>query len=264
MQAQEATPTAARCRVAPPCGVPGAAALALTLALALLALGCHKSSSPTAPVAEPPPAVTIEFVGTGSLADLEPTIRTLIQDTFDQAAGALDVERLRFVVSADTARSIPGWGLGGYTLGPTEIDIVIDPSFPGLESVLASRLPTVVAHEIHHTVRWRSPGPYGTLLDALVFEGMADHFAVQLLGADIPPWSEVLSQDDIDRYLAQAGPQLDNAGFDFGAWFLGTREYPRWTGYSLGYFLVGDYLARHPQHTAASLVHEPPETFRPD
>lgn len=244
---------------------PAAAALCSSaLALALVGLACHDSSSPTAPVAEPPPAVTIEFVGTESLADLEPTIRSLIQETFDQAAGALDVERLRFVVSADPSRSIPGWGLGGYTLGPMDIDIVIDPAFPGLGSVLPARLPTVVAHEIHHTVRWRSPGPYGTLLDAFVFEGMADHFAVQLLGADPPPWSEALSQDDIDRYLVQANPELDSLGFDFEAWFFGTREFPRWTGYTLGYFLVGDYLARHPEHSAASLVHEPSETFRPD
>ena len=238
--------------------------LCVLLSAVSLVPGCHDSSSPTAPTPEPPPTVTILFIGTESIADHEPTIRTLIQDTVDQASRALNVDHLQFTVSANASRSIPGWGLGGYTLGPTEIDIVIDPAFPGLGSILASRLPTVVAHEVHHTVRWRSPGPYGTLLDAFVFEGMADHFVVQLLGAEIPPWSEVLSQEDIDRYLRQAEPELDNAGFDFNAWFFGTRELPRWTGYSLGYFLVGEYLARHPGQSAASLVHEPSETFRPD
>ena len=242
---------------------PGRLGLGLPIALALLAVGCNDSSSPTAPVQEPP-SVSIVFAGTSSIAHLEPTIRTLIQETFDQASRTLDVERLQFVVTAEAARSIPGYGIGGYTLGPTEIDIVIDPSYPGVESILPSRLPTVVAHEIHHTVRWRSPGPYGTLLDAFVFEGLADQFAVQLLGADVPPWSEALSEDDIDRYLRQARPELDSTTFDFGAWFFGTRELPRWTGYTIGYVLVDEYLAGHPEHSAASLVHASSDTFRPD
>ena len=93
---------------------------------------------------------------------------------------------------------------------------------------------------------------------------MADHFAVEVLGADIPPWSQALAPNEIDRYLMQATREFDDPTFDFGVWFLGTRDLPRWTGYSLGFHLVDVYLANHPGSSAASLVHEPAESFRPD
>lgn len=237
--------------------------LTSTFALALVAAGCSDSSSPTAPTPQQPATATIVFVGSSELADHQDTIRTLILRTVEQASGPLDVARLQFTVSTDVARTIPGWGLGGYTLGPNEIEIVVNPSFAALGSILPSRLPPIVAHEIHHTVRWRSPGPYGTLLDALVFEGMADVFAVESLGADLQPWSDALSPTEIDRYLEEARPELDNPAFDFNEWFLGSRDLPRWTGYSLGFYLVESYLARNPGRSAADLVHEPSESFRP-
>lgn len=234
------------------------------LVLALLALGCNHDS-PTAPVDEsPPPTASVIVLDSDALVEHQPVIRSLIQTTVEQAGGRLNLERLQFTVSTDVSRTIPGWGLGGYTLGPTEVEIVVDPAFSGLGSVLPSRLPSIVAHEIHHTVRWRSPGPYGTLLDAFVFEGMADHFAIELLGVEVPPWSMVLSPDEIDRFLRRAQPELDSLGFDFNAWFFGTRDLPRWTGYSLGFHLIDQYLARHPERSAADLVHEPSETFRPN
>ncbi|MDA8018231.1 MAG: DUF2268 domain-containing protein [Thermoanaerobaculia bacterium] len=234
------------------------------LIVGCLVVACEKSSSPTAP-ANPSPSVSVVFLDATLTADQQETIRQVVVSTVERASAAIDVGALRCTVSSDMARTIPEWGLGGYALGPGDIEIVVDPEFGALDSVLTSRLPVLVAHEVHHTVRWRNPGPYGTLLDAFVFEGLADHFTVELLGAAIPPWSMALTPPEIERYLNRARPELDDTNYDFNAWFFGRgSDLPRWTGYSIGFHLVDVYLANHPGRSAASLVHEPSESFRPD
>ncbi len=63
---------------------------------------------------------------------------------------------------------------------------------------------------------------------------------------------------------ALACAELDSTGFNFGHWFFtGNSELPPWTGYTLGFRLVQDYLDRNPGTSAASLVQTPAELFRP-
>lgn len=200
----------------------------------------------------------------GQLTALEPAFRDALGSTIDTASRALPITGITIHVSPDAARSIPGYGLGGYTPNGFTIDIVADPAFPALAMVLPERLPPLAAHELHHAIRWRGPGYGVTLLEAMVSEGLADHFAVELLGAPIPPWSRALSESSLQRYLDLAWLELDSPTFDFGRWFFGTGELPAWTGYSLGFRLVEDYLASHPGSTAAGLVHTSAQAFRPD
>ncbi|MEO1088620.1 MAG: DUF2268 domain-containing putative Zn-dependent protease [Acidobacteriota bacterium] len=237
--------------------------LLATSVLVVALAACSDDDSPTEPDVQPTSVrAIVTFAQPGTLGDQEETIRNSILATTDRAAGSLNFGQLMFSVSVDPARSIPGYGLAGYTLGPSDIEIVVDPAI-ATDAVVAARLPLIVAHEIHHTVRWRSPGPYGTLLDAFVFEGMADHFAVNLLGVAPAPWSEALAPAELDRFLALAQPSLDDPSFDFGDWFLGTRDKPVWTGYTLGYEVIGAHLMNNPGESAVSLVNEPTETFRP-
>lgn len=233
----------------------------LAVTVALLLLGACERSSPTAP--SPPMQGNVVFVDAAPLAAHHGTITTLLEDTLARANGVMPVGGVQFLVSADRGRTIPGWGMGGYTLGPATVEIVIDPTFDGLEALLPARLPQVAAHELHHAVRWRGPGPYRTLLEALVFEGLADHFAIELLGTPLPPWCMAFPASQVDLYGQRARPELDDF-FDFSAWFFGIgTDLPRWTGYTLGYLWVDDYLARHPGTTAAGLVHAPADAFRP-
>jgi uncharacterized protein YjaZ len=46
-----------------------------------------------------------------------------------------------------------------------------------------------------------------------------------------------------------------------GVWFLGGGRVPEGTGYVIGYLIVKDYLARHPDASAASLATGDPETI---
>ncbi|MEL7296276.1 MAG: DUF2268 domain-containing putative Zn-dependent protease [Pseudomonadota bacterium] len=213
----------------------------------------------------PPPTETqrVVFEDAAALAPQRDLITMLIEDTMNLAAGQIAVTTVTAVVRDDATRTIPGYGLGGYALSPQRIEIVIDADFPDLENVLLERLPYIVAHELHHTVRLREPGIYESLLEALIFEGMADHFAVELLGSDLAPWSLAFPESETETYLSLAAPQFDQS-FDFEAWFFGVgTSLPQWTGYTLGYRILRDYFEANPQENAVTSVNAAAEQFRP-
>lgn len=232
------------------------------VAVLALTVGCD-GSSPTEPTPQAP-SVSIVFE-TSALDAHRAQITQLLHHAVEVADGPLRVANVRFAVGLDPYLVVPGWGMGGAAHGPEQISIVVDPNYPGLEQLLVERLPPIAGHEIHHVVRWRGVGPPQTLLEAMVFEGLADHFSVEHFGTDVPPWANALSEAQIATLWARALLELDAPSFDHPAWFfgLGGTDLPRWTGYTLGYRLVGDYLARHPGTSAAGLVHASAELFRP-
>ena len=87
---------------------------------------------------------------------------------------------------------------------------------------------------------------YGeTLFDALITEGLADHFDREVNGGDPPPWSTSLSDAQREVWLKRAREEFGSTSYDHAAWFYGKEGgQPKWTGYALGYHLVGEYLNR--------------------
>jgi len=237
--------------------------LALLIPLALAGSSCS-DSSPTRPETDPQPSSIVFSDSSNALADHRATIIRLLEETLQRASGEVSVGGVRITVFADAGRAIPGWGIGGFAPSGSEIEIAVDPDFAGLEGVLEERLSNIAAHELHHAARWRGPGYGMTLLESMVSEGLADHFALELLGGENPPWTEAFPESQTDFYLARARPLLDSTAFNFDDWFFGPSvDLPRWTGYTLGYRLVRDYQDRNPNRSAASLVNTPAEEFRP-
>jgi Predicted Zn-dependent protease (DUF2268) len=101
------------------------------------------------------------------------------------------------------------------------------------------------------------PGPgYGvTLGQALVSEGLADHFASEVF-PDTPsrPCDHALTRAQ-ERSLWLVARRVLNIpfGYDHWEWFFGAGTIPRWAGYTLGYEIVGQYLSH--RRTAADAVH---------
>ncbi len=200
----------------------------------------------------------------GRLGALTGDVRRVVEQARDRAAEALTLDNVTITVFPDAAQAIGGWGVGGFTPNGSTVNIYIDPAYPSLASVLDARLSQMVAHELHHARRFRGPGYGATLLEACVSEGLADRFAIELLGSEVAPWSRALNDADLRTWLDRAGAQFDSAGYGHPAWFFGaTADIPRWTGYTIGYHLVTEYQRRHPDSTALGLVHAPASTFRP-
>lgn len=200
----------------------------------------------------------------GRLRSQEAAIREMLTTTLARVTQALPLDGVTISVSADASRAIGGYGVGGFTPDGRTVQLHVDPAFPEIAQLLPSRLPPMLAHELHHAKRWRGPGYGRTLLEAMVSEGLADRFSIELLGAPVPPWSDAFGRDETGIYLELARPELDSGSYSHERWFfVRSATLPRWTGYTLGYRLVEAYLAEHPGATAASLVNTPASAFRP-
>jgi uncharacterized protein YjaZ len=143
-------------------------------------------------------------------------------------------------------------GVSGVTIGQGKILILVDPTVDNWESVLSY----VVAHEYHHSI-WTSIQQEDnsfTLLDYLVFEGRADSFANIVYPEVVVPWSSSLDLNDektiwklIDDQLSKVnGEVLNKVMFGDG------KDYPHWSGYTIGYHIVQKYLEKNPEVDVAT------------
>ena len=101
-------------------------------------------------------------------------------------------------------------------------------------------------------IAWRfAAAGYGrTLGEALVSEGLADQFDREANGGTGQIWNHTLTPAEWAAVLSLAEPVLAAQSYNHLTWFFGGQmsngdPVPRWTGYMLGYHLVGTYLDLH-------------------
>jgi hypothetical protein len=155
--------------------------------------------------------------------------------------------RVRIAIALDPARAIPEIGVGGMTHRRTgDVIVSIDDAPPGgLKPALETWVPATLAHELHHSSRVRIGPGYGiTLAEALVTEGLADHFAAEAFPDTPPkPWHHALSAEQETELWREAQAVLEVPyGYDHRAWFFGRGDLPRWAGYTLGYRIAQAYV----------------------
>ena len=160
---------------------------------------------------------------------------------------------------------IPELGVTGYT-SPTNGKIYVlvdDHSQIPYSQTLRVWLPAALSHEVHHSVRiLGGPGFGPTLGESLVTEGLATAFDSQAWHGLVEPWMNAISPTQEATLWARMRQSLDTAGVAvYEQWFFGSPGIPRWTGFTIGYHLVSDYLKRHPHASAASIVHAPADTI---
>jgi uncharacterized protein YjaZ len=148
-------------------------------------------------------------------------------------------------------------GIGGFSPNENLIFISLNPRHPNFKKALKEELSFTLAHELHHTIRWQKQVEGDTLLEAMIFEGLADHFAIEATGRSKPsPWSYALTPELKQVFLKKASEEWKNPTYDNNLWFFGSNPevVPRWTGYTLGYDLVAKYLQTNPGTSASKLV----------
>lgn len=183
---------------------------------------------------------------TGKLTHLKPIIRTVSNTSIKAITKKLQIENLDIVFYESRSGTIPHLGIGGYTLTNTIINISIDPTFPDITNSLKNNLPNTLAHEMHHAKRNFSGETLGTLLDAIINEGLADHFSLELFGGKPYAWDKALTKNQVTQLMAISRSEWKSKAYDHNAWFFGSekRNIPRWTGYSIGFYLVDKYLKK--------------------
>lgn len=148
-------------------------------------------------------------------------------------------------------------GIGGFTPNAHCIFISLNPRHPNFRRALKNELFFTLAHEFHHTIRWQKQVEGDTLLEALVFEGLADHFAMEVTGRQEPSvYSRALTPEQGEIFLKKAKKEWEKPTYNNAAWFYGSlpEVIPRWAGYTLGYDLVAMYLKAHPKVLPSELA----------
>ena len=154
-------------------------------------------------------------------------------------------------------------GVAGVTAGRGRIILRIHP-----DANWRAALPYAVAHEMHHSY-WAEhhfdPRKPFTLADYLVLEGRADYFAGTLF-AYRAPWTMALDAAAYETAWRTLAKQLNAT--DWGALqaaMFGSPQagIPAWAGYTIGYRLVFQRMARAPKLDLKTMTAAPASEFIP-
>jgi hypothetical protein len=246
-------------------------ALGLIVTLPIVAAACPSSPDPvgypspsiarSAPASIVQEGVTVNISSTviQSARASDTDITQIVRQALQRITPLLPGLDARVDVGVNPKGAIREIGVVGRSDPNTgDVTIALDPAFRDFETTLRVWLPVTLAHELNHAQRINSgPGVGHTLLDAMVFEGVADAFSIQAFPQTPPiPWNHALSRTEEKAAWRQAKGKLhlllDMS--EYRGWFFGTGSLPRWTGYTLGFRIVSGFLGRHPHETAASIT----------
>ena len=202
------------------------------------------------------------------IADIERNF----EQTLSRVREKIDIADIDVVVRDNPRRTIPEIGIGGRVVNTHRIDIDFDPEFEHFTEVINKQFPGLLAHEWHHCLRFRKLGLFRNLLQAMVHEGLADHFSCEITGLDPQPWDKALNPKQIRKFGKRALKECRNEKYnndDHNAWFFGCSQrrfsrkakIPRWAGYTLGYTVIEEYLKRNPGVEVSELYDVDAEEF---
>lgn len=203
---------------------------------------------------------------TGSLTPYLSKIEKNFNQTKDKIEKQIPIENVDVVVVDNAYMTIPEVGILGYTYGKNFITIYLDSKFKNFEKVLSEDFCIALAHEALHATRWQNYESKYNLLTAIINEGLADHFSIQITNCKPQLWSKSLNKAQIDLMLKKVNKFLSSTDHEINrSWMFGNKkDIPRWTGYSLGFYLIERYLKSHLNETAASLYNVKAQEFTAD
>lgn len=190
----------------------------------------------------------------------ESLLRTVFSKSIKAIQSALPLRQaIDVVFQVDPFRTIPEVGIGGYTPNGHTVYISLDPNHRQFLRSVKKILPRTLAHELHHAIRWKHPGYGRTLGEALVSEGLAAHFELEVFGGQPNSWDIAVRGKKLQDLYRRARPEFIKSSYDHQAWFFGSvqRHIPRWAGYSVGYLLLKQYLQSPSDDRPSMLVHIP-------
>jgi len=195
---------------------------------------------------------------------LRPLIIEGIKLAISEIRQFLDVTNVEFRVVVFPERTLPDKGMSGAAPNKEQIYLLLDPEHPLLRKSLSEELVAVIAHEYHHTLRYRTVGFGSNLFEAIISEGLAEHFCMEVTGS-APPWAKQIPEELLAPWRAKAETIWFNSAYNYPAWFIGLNsDIPHGTGYSIGRNIVGEYLAAHPDERPSTLHATPAEKFLPE
>ena len=167
----------------------------------------------------------------------------------------LGIDFLNITVHLNKDRVIPETGEVGFAMGDDWIHITVDPTRRRKElgQIITTIIPSTIYHEMSHIARNKYVGRHKTLLDAVVFEGVANTFAEEQWPMFAPPWTQYSEQEMIP-FLKILKKQGQSENYSHDEWFFGRGKKPRWIGYKLGSYIIRSAKERNEGLTALKVA----------
>jgi len=107
-------------------------------------------------------------------------------------------------------------------------------------------LKSTVAHELNHTIfyyyNYDKFNKY-SLFDNIIMEGLAENFREDVIPGKPAPWSVALDKQTAFKIYENSKDVLDSVDSnDIKNYLFGNKKYKKWTGYSVGYWLIKNMI----------------------
>lgn len=189
-------------------------------------------------------------------------VRDTIANTIRKCAGELTIPGgvfSIFVFSSIGSRYEKNFGgINGFTPYKNTMHIFL------LQRFSKRALVETVAHEFTHAIFFNYHTERQTLLDTMIFEGIADNFREDIFAGKPAAWSRALIPHEARAALRALQTKLYVKSFSlYQEIFFGSKKYKRWTGYSLGYHIVKHFRKKYPALTWEKFIRlKPKEIFK--
>ena len=180
-------------------------------------------------------------------------LEALLTRSADRVYGLIPhKDQIRINVKLDPKNTVPEIGVGSIPdPGTGEVYLTIDdhPKI-GFRKSLATWLPASLARVLYLSSRIRTGPGYGiTLGEALVSEGLSDHFVAQAFPkTPAQPWDhrKMTARQEAGLWKRAKRDLAIPGAYDHPLWFFGAggkNALPRWSGFTLAYRIVAPYLS---------------------
>ena len=140
-------------------------------------------------------------------------------------------------------------GVTGYTPYQNTLLIFVSPE---KTKHWKQALTETICHEFMHAVM-NNYFERTTLLDDLIFEGVAESFVGTLFGVSANAPSQALSQKKALVWYHKLVKYLKDTNLYYPV-FLEGKKYPLWAGYAIGYQIVETFRKKYPETTWNQIV----------
>ena len=204
------------------------------------------------------PGIRTQFVGAYPFTATERRVsRRLPEDAAREARQRLPALAAQITLRVQSGKDvIPELGATAAAGPPDWVSWTVDPDRPeGVVKIAETHLRAALFHEFHHLVRGATLPPK-TLMDHVIFEGMATAFERDFAGAS-PPWGQYPA--DVSTWVDEL--LMQPPGARPADWMARKHDDGRrWIGMRAGTYLV-DVAMKKLHRTSADLVSTPAEVI---
>ncbi len=137
-------------------------------------------------------------------------------------------------------------GIMGYTAGPKQIILTIDPSCDGWEPMIDYTFAREFTHAYLLGLK-EDKSKKRTLLEYMMYEGKADAFAHILYPNAKAPWTKSLTEVQKTETWNKIKTKLESNDQVYQSDVMyGSADFPLWTGYTLGYSILQSAFKNDP------------------